>query len=64
MLERLGNVIYYAACLSGILFFIFASGLNAGEIHDLKFSIVASLTIWIVGWAIRYILSGNKSFRL
>jgi|688.fasta_scaffold1847725_2 hypothetical protein len=62
MIERLSNVIYY-----GFLFLSIAIAIIAFNINDINFNvdflmgISFAAAVFIMGWAIRYILTGNKS---
>ena len=60
--QSLSNVIYY-----GFLFLSIAIAIIAFNINDINFNgdfllgISFAAVVFIMGWAIRYILTGNKS---
>lgn len=66
MIERLGNVIYWFACILGAIIaayqiYSFTTGDTGGD--PLLFALFVAIPIWLSGWAIRYILSGKKTLK-
>lgn len=59
MLARIGNVIYWLGGLAGALFLYNA----LDNKREMVFYIIGGGLCLIVGWAIRYIISGNKSLK-
>jgi hypothetical protein len=57
VLTRLGDVLYWVGC-------IFAAGVVVWGVHEddpyiFAFSVVAAFSIWMIGRAWRYILTGK-----
>jgi cell division protein FtsX len=70
MLERLSNVIYYFLIFIGILVSIIGIYMNREDyiktglveyIYYGLFIILSGFFIFVIGWSIRYIITGNKS---
>lgn len=70
MLERFANVLYYFFILVGILVAVIGAFMNKSDyaktgnveyIYYGLFLVLFGFFIFIVGWSIRYILTGKKS---
>ena len=70
MLERFANVIYYFFILVGILVAVIGVYMNRSDyantgyveyIYYGLFFVLFGFFIFIIGWSIRYILTGKKS---
>jgi hypothetical protein len=64
MIERLGNVLYWIACvISGLFLLAAAAGAVFGHGPDRMFVIgifaAIALVAWIIGRACRYLLAGT-----
>ncbi|MFA6920741.1 MAG: hypothetical protein WC216_02775 [Gallionella sp.] len=56
MIKRLADVIYWLAGAGAIALLIF-------DIDDFRSRATAAAIVFITGWALRYILTGNKSLK-
>lgn len=76
MITRLGNVVYWAFCLigiGGVIITLYSvrehgpweqyGGTPAIDWGAVLISVGAAIVIVVVGWSVRYILSGNKSLK-
>jgi hypothetical protein len=66
MKVKIGNAIYRVACLIGaFIMYRFMPSIRSESIPEEKVIFAVGLTTIFLafGWTIRYILSGNKTFR-
>jgi len=63
MLERLGNVIYWASCIFATIFFLYLYTAAEAAQYDiatrLVTAILAAIAIWLCGLASRYVLANR-----
>ena len=62
MIDRLGNVLYWAACLLAVVAIVFGGWAFAVGILNpvgLVMFVGGGIVIWLIGRAIRYVLSGR-----
>ena len=64
MLERLGDVLYWLGCILAAIVLVwgavfFLGGEHAGDPYLFSVVAVAAFAIWVIGRALRYILSGK-----
>jgi len=56
MVKRLGNVLYWLGCIFAVLFGILGLFMLEGDLSIISFG--AAFVVWVVGFALRYILRG------
>lgn len=62
MLKRLSNVIYwFFIVISSICIFAFGTGLISGN-DDVAIFLFFGVLLYILGWVIRYILTGETDY--
>jgi hypothetical protein len=68
MREKIGNIIYCAACIMSAFFMYNYMPSIRGAIppsgDKMLFALGGTTIFWFIGWLIRYILSGNTSTRI
>lgn len=64
MLARLGDVLYWIGCILAVIVVVWGAvfcfgGEHAGDPYLFSIVAVAAFSIWVIGRALRYILSGK-----
>jgi uncharacterized protein with PQ loop repeat len=64
MVARLGNAIYWAACIAALLWTIYVLTVTATYAHadwtiSVPIAIIGAVVIWSFGRAVRYVLVGR-----
>jgi len=68
MQEKIGNIIYFVACMMAA-FFMYRympsiRGAIPAPMEKVAFAVAGTTIIWGVGWVIRYFLTANTSTKL
>jgi hypothetical protein len=59
VLERFSNVAFFLFYALSV--FVFCIGVFSRELHSFIFAALSSVGLFIIGWSIRYVLTGKKN---